>query len=126
MKSFAAIREMSLSARIAAVILGVGLIALLIGALLDHYFLMGLAAGLVIVGFAVVMIDVVRSSLSRARRSAAAPTRAVRACRARPRRPSRGDGASWRPQVSSSPVLRSSCAVFATIGPSGEGGRRGE
>ena len=31
-----------------------------------------------------------------------------------------------RPPVSSSPVLRSSCAVFATIGPSGEGGRRGE
>lgn len=71
MKPFATIREMSLSARIAVVILGVGLIALLIGALLDHYFLMGLAAGLVIVGFAVVMIDVVRSSLSRARRSAA-------------------------------------------------------
>ena len=71
MKPFATIREMSLSARIAVVILCVGLIALLIGALLDHYFLMGLAAGLVIVGFAVVMIDVVRSSLSRARRSAA-------------------------------------------------------
>ena len=71
MKPFATIREMSLSARIAAVILGVGLISLLIGALLDHYFLMGLAAGLVIVGFAVVMIDVVRSSLARARRSAA-------------------------------------------------------
>lgn len=71
MKPFATIREMSLSVRIAAVILGVGLIALLIGALLDHYFLMGVAAGLVIVGFAVVMIDVVRSSLSRARRSAA-------------------------------------------------------
>ena len=48
MKPFATIREMSLSARIAAVILGVGLIALLIGALLDHYFLMGLATGLVI------------------------------------------------------------------------------
>ena len=47
------------------------MIALLIGALLDHYFLMGLAAGLVIVGFAVAMIDIVRSSLSRARRSAA-------------------------------------------------------
>lgn len=71
MKPFATIREMSLSARIAVVILGVGLIALLIGALLDHYFLMGLAAGLVIVGFAVAMIDIVRISLSRARRSAA-------------------------------------------------------
>ena len=71
MKPFATIREMSLSARIAAVILGVGLISLLIGALLDDDFLMGLAAGLVIVGFAVAMIDIVRSSLSRARRSAA-------------------------------------------------------